>query len=76
MTRKNDSVTDIDVKILRSVYNMPIEQAAKQLGVCVTVLKRICRRKGIARWPYRKVCKFPKRFPQKNTTNTSLSYIA
>jgi len=55
MTRKTDSVTDIDVKILRSVYNMPIEQAAKQLGVCVTVLKRICRRKGIARWPYRKL---------------------
>ena len=50
--------TDIDIDVLRSVYNMPIEQAAKQLGVCVTVLKRICRRKGIPRWPYRKVSFF------------------
>ena len=55
MGRRVESVTDIDVEVLKSVYDMPIEQAAKQLGVCVTVLKRICRKKGISRWPYRKV---------------------
>ena len=34
---------------------MPIEQAAKQLSVSATLLKKICRQNGIARWPYRKV---------------------
>jgi hypothetical protein len=55
MTRL-DSVTTIDADTLRSAYHLPIEQAAKKLGVCVTVLKRICRTQNISRWPYRKVC--------------------
>lgn len=54
MTRR-DLVTNIDFETLRGIYRMPIEDAAKCLGVSVTVLKRNCRRHGVARWPYRKV---------------------
>jgi hypothetical protein len=34
---------------------MPISQAANELKVGVTVLKRCCRQLGISRWPYRKL---------------------
>lgn len=46
---------EVEIEVLQSVFHLPIEQAAKRLGMCVTVLKRICRSHGIARWPYRKV---------------------
>jgi hypothetical protein len=39
---------------LKTVYDLPIEAAADQLGVGVTVLKKYCRRFNITRWPYRK----------------------
>lgn len=34
---------------------MPSEEAAKRLGVGLTVLKRICRKFGVPRWPFRKL---------------------
>eukprot|EP01116_Phalansterium_solitarium_P002869 TRINITY_DN13184_c0_g1_i1.p1 TRINITY_DN13184_c0_g1~~TRINITY_DN13184_c0_g1_i1.p1 ORF type:complete len:314 (+),score=80.98 TRINITY_DN13184_c0_g1_i1:131-943(+) len=34
---------------------MPINQVAKELGVCATILKKICRRNRIPRWPHRKL---------------------
>ncbi|KAG2690972.1 hypothetical protein I3760_09G215600 [Carya illinoinensis] len=36
-------------------FNLPIEEAAKRLKLCPTVLKKICRRDGMNRWPHRKV---------------------
>lgn len=39
---------------LREVYDLPINEAASQLGIGVTVLKKYCRKFDIKRWPYRK----------------------
>jgi hypothetical protein len=36
------------------VFHLPIEEAAKQLGIGQTMLKHYCRKFGIPRWPYRK----------------------
>nr|TKW41565.1 hypothetical protein SEVIR_1G324800v2 [Setaria viridis] len=36
-------------------FCMPIKQAAQELNVGVTVLKKRCRELGIPRWPHRKV---------------------
>mmetsp|Transcript_10011 Transcript_10011/g.30570 ORF Transcript_10011/g.30570 Transcript_10011/m.30570 type:complete len:661 (+) Transcript_10011:334-2316(+) len=36
-------------------FHMPINDAAKELGICATVLKELCRRRGIQRWPHRKL---------------------
>lgn len=35
-------------------FNMNIADAATALGVCNSVLKKICRDNGLVRWPYRK----------------------
>ena len=40
---------------LSSCFHLPSEEACKQLGVGLTVLKRQCRKFGIARWPFRKM---------------------
>jgi hypothetical protein len=47
---------------LSKYFSMPEKTVAKQLGICLTSLKKICRQNGINRWPYRKVRPHP-RFP-------------
>ncbi|KAJ6833788.1 uncharacterized protein M6B38_338825 [Iris pallida] len=39
---------------ISTYFNLPIAEASSILGVCTSVLKRICRENGIVRWPYRK----------------------
>ncbi|EME29750.1 RWP-RK domain-containing protein [Galdieria sulphuraria] len=33
----------------------PRDEVAQELGICVTLLKKICRKNGIKQWPYRKL---------------------
>lgn len=40
---------------VKKYFHLPIEKAARRMDVCPTVLKKICRRGGLPRWPYRKV---------------------
>ncbi|PON95959.1 RWP-RK domain containing protein [Trema orientale] len=40
---------------LREYLHLTIEDAAKAMNVCPTVLKKICRRHNLPRWPYRKI---------------------
>eukprot|EP01125_Pyxidicula_operculata_P005840 TRINITY_DN2039_c0_g1_i2.p1 TRINITY_DN2039_c0_g1~~TRINITY_DN2039_c0_g1_i2.p1 ORF type:complete len:251 (+),score=20.35 TRINITY_DN2039_c0_g1_i2:19-771(+) len=40
---------------LSEYFDMPIKIAAAKLGVCTTLLKKMCRNNGIPRWPHRKI---------------------
>ncbi|OWZ08751.1 putative extracellular protein [Phytophthora megakarya] len=40
---------------LRECFNMPIAAVARKFGICATLLKKICRRHGIQRWPHRQI---------------------
>lgn len=40
---------------IKSVFHLPISQAAQELGVGLTVLKKYCRIYEISRWPFRKL---------------------
>lgn len=46
---------ELTLKEISKHFNTPIQDAAKALGVCPTILKKVCRRLGIVRWPYRRV---------------------
>jgi len=43
------------VRVQSEHFRLPINEAAKRLGVCVTVLKKQCRKYGVVRWPFRKL---------------------
>mmetsp|Transcript_20115 Transcript_20115/g.60721 ORF Transcript_20115/g.60721 Transcript_20115/m.60721 type:complete len:411 (+) Transcript_20115:414-1646(+) len=44
----------VDMLSQSGFLDMPIQEAAKQLGIGLSVLKRVCREKGLVRWPFRK----------------------
>ncbi|KAL6511727.1 hypothetical protein OROGR_021324 [Orobanche gracilis] len=46
---------NLSMKIISRYFYMPIIQAAKELNVGITFLKKRCRELGIRRWPHRKL---------------------
>lgn len=55
MCTTENKPTDFCKKQLSKYFHLPINEAALQLGMCPSVLKKICRNIGIKRWPYRKI---------------------
>lgn len=45
----------IALEELQSLFGMPLADAAKQVGVSQTYMKKVCRLHGITRWPFRKI---------------------
>jgi len=45
----------IDYETLKRNFHLPMSQVAQELGVCATVLKKLCRQYNIPRWPHRKI---------------------
>ena len=43
------------IQQLAKYFHLPINVAGSRLGICPTVLKKICRKHGLSRWPHRKV---------------------
>jgi len=69
---------------LTPYFHLPIKAASLKLGVCTTVLKRICRDHGISRWPYRQIKSLDKKIcnkiaclllPTPNETNKTVQQI-
>nr|ABD96880.1 hypothetical protein [Tarenaya spinosa] len=45
----------LTLKDIGKYFHLPVEEAARIMKVCPTVVKKICRRGGLARWPHRKI---------------------
>lgn len=46
---------------LTGYFHLPSEEAAREIKVCSTVIKKICRKSDVKRWPHRKVKKIRKK---------------
>lgn len=47
----------ITKQVLEDHYHLPMAEVAKKMGVCLTYFKKVCRRHGVKRWPFRQVTK-------------------
>ncbi|KAF0684751.1 Aste57867_23266 [Aphanomyces stellatus] len=45
----------ITMDILRPHFDKPLAEVAKLFGICTTLMKKVCRRVGIPRWPHRHI---------------------
>lgn len=60
---------------LQSHFGVGLKEAAAALGICVTTLKRACRRHGIQRWPRRALAKVSKALEEVNGKGLPLSAV-
>lgn len=55
-SRPNMSAShSITLAMLRPHFEEPLATVAKTFGICVTLLKKICRKHGLSRWPHRQI---------------------
>lgn len=55
LRKAHTNAHEFDLEELAQFFHLPINEVAVELGVCATVLKKICRKNGIKRWPHRKI---------------------
>ncbi|KAE8663708.1 Glucan synthase-like 7 [Hibiscus syriacus] len=48
------SLQSLSFEDVADFFSLPLDDAASTLGVCASVLKKICRENGLDRWPHRK----------------------
>lgn len=56
---------------LQAQFGKGLKEAAANMGICATTLKRACRRHGIKRWPRRQIVKLSKALTQVGKGATS-----
>jgi hypothetical protein len=44
----------VSMSSLESLYNLPLGEAAREIGLCATTFKKACRKLGINKWPFQR----------------------
>ena len=53
--RNKAMAKELTIEDLRQHFDKPIAEAAFNFGICTTLLKKICRKIGVKRWPCRQI---------------------
>lgn len=53
--RNKAMAKELTIEDLRKHFDKPIAEAAFNFGICTTLLKKICRKIGVKRWPCRQI---------------------
>lgn len=56
-SHQNHGPVLVSREALEELFELPLRTAAGKLGICITAIKRVCRKFGIEKWPYRIPCK-------------------
>jgi len=43
----------VTYETLSEVFDLPLWKACKTLGICATAMKKVCRKLGVMKWPYK-----------------------
>lgn len=54
-----DVAARLPLDVLECFYHVPLNVAAQELDVSLTMLKKLCRAYGVKRWPHRQVSRYP-----------------
>ncbi|KAL3821349.1 hypothetical protein ACJIZ3_007254 [Penstemon smallii] len=54
ITSPNPSPKTLSFDEVSKLFSLPLSDAAESLGVCPSILKKVCYDNGLVRWPYRK----------------------
>lgn len=60
------------IQKLAQYFHLPINEAARHLNICPTVLKKICRKNGLPRWPHRKLQSITRELEKIKRTGSSI----
>merc|ERR1711865_389280 len=52
---RRNTQADLTQQDLQQYFHLPMKEAANKLEICLSLLKKSCRRLGIPRWPSRKL---------------------
>lgn len=54
LTKHGRYTSDITLEEMEKYYHLPAYEAARRMGIGLTILKRLCRKFGVQRWPYQR----------------------
>ncbi|KAJ9183627.1 hypothetical protein P3X46_007452 [Hevea brasiliensis] len=55
LAQQRERTGKLTLKDFDPYFHLPIEEAARLMNICPTVVKKICRKYGMSRWPFRKI---------------------
>jgi hypothetical protein len=50
-----NATKSITLDLLRPHFDRPLAEVAAMFGICMTLMKKICRKNGVPRWPHRQI---------------------
>ncbi|TMW55564.1 hypothetical protein Poli38472_010446 [Pythium oligandrum] len=50
-----NATKSITLELLRPHFDRPLAEVAGMFGICMTLMKKICRKNGVPRWPHRQI---------------------